>query len=236
MSDIRFSILCPTRKRPHNMELLTKSIIDTAHSPEVIEIIFYIDDDDDESLSKSRELSSHHNVRSIVGKRIVLSQMWNICHQHAVGEIFMHCGDDIIMRTSGWDSIVFNAFEEIHDKIAFVYGDDMNPGVIPNFGTHGFIHRNWTDTIGYFVPPYFSSDWNDTWLNDVAKMLNRHYQIPIQTEHMHPGAGKGVYDITHKERLERGRRDKVEQMYYAYHHERVRDAEKLAKFISDYST
>ncbi len=231
---MKISVLCPTRKRPQNMERLVKSIYKTSRDPDLIEVIFYIDHDDSDSSLKAEELKCEYNVHYIVGERIVLSQMWNECHQIASGEIFFHCGDDIIIRTDDWDKTVRDTFEIYHDKIVFVYGDDMNPGIPEDFGTHGFIHKNWTDTVGYFVPPYFSSDWNDTWLNDVAKALGRHHRIAIQTEHMHPGPGKATYDITHQERLARGSRDNVEYLYRSTIDQRQEDVYKLRDFIEGY--
>ena len=101
------------------------------------------------------------------------------------------------------------------------------------FGTHGFIHRNWADTVGYFVPPYFVSDYNDTWLNDVSKELGRHCFVDILTEHMHPGAGKHVYDETHLERLERHRLHDVDTLYCNMADKRHDDVLKLKMYIND---
>lgn len=231
MNEVDYSVLCPTRARPGNMERLCHSIYTTATEPEKIELVFYIDDDDEVSTDKARELDKDFRITYIIGRRIVLSKMWNECYSVSSGDYLFHCGDDIVMRTPGWDTIVRDKIDEFDDKIAFVYGDDMNPGVPAEFGTHGFIHRNWAKTVGYFVPPYFSSDWNDTWLNDVAKMINRHFFVDIKTEHMHPGAGKAEYDINHRERIQRGAVDGVAERYRSLGHEREQDAKKLQEFI-----
>ena len=233
---MKFSALCPTRKRPHFMENLAESIFSTVSDKNIVELVFYIDDDDTSSIEKAKELSEKFNIQFIVGPRGDgnLSQFWNECYKICKGDYLFHCGDDILMRTKNWDLIVSSKFDEFGDKIAFVYGDDGNPGTPLTFGTHGFIHRKWAETVGYFVPPYFSSDWNDTWLNDVALLIDRHFFVDILTEHMHPGAHKYHYDETHTERLERGRRDNVQAMYNGMISKRVEDSEKLKKFIDEY--
>lgn len=217
------SILCPTRNRPHNITRLWQSIEDTADDIKDIEMILYIDDDD----TSYDELKLPKNIKIVKGPRIVLSECWNRAYEKSKGDILFHCGDDIIMRTKGWDTIVKDTFNEYPDHIVFVYGDDG--GTATDFGTHGFIHRKWAETVGYFVPPYFSSDFNDTWLNDVAKIIRRHRRIDIYTEHMHPAFHKAELDITHQERLERHRNDRVDELYHSMGKQREEDANKLKK-------
>jgi len=224
------SILCPTRKRTEFMESVVSSASRFAFNREKVEVVFYMDDDDIQSHAKIEDLKERFlNISGIIGPRIVLSQMWNECYKACRGEILMHCGDDIIFKTQDWDRFVREKFDEFDDKIVFVYGSD---GIQPDsFGTHGFLHRNWVETVGYFVPPYFSSDFNDTWLNEVSTMIERHVHINIFTEHMHPAVGKGSWDETHLERLSRHKADNVENIYESRAQERISDAKKLKEFI-----
>ena len=119
------------------------------------------------------------------------------------------------------------------------HGDDHNHGDDgirkDDLATHGFVHKNWVNTIGYFLPPYFSSDKNDVWLTDVARRTGRLCKIDIFTEHLHPSVGKHDWDETHNERLERGRRDDVHVLYRSKQDERNRDAQKLKDFIYKHS-
>ena len=217
------SILMPTRQRPLNVFRLWQSVLETADDVSNIEMILYIDEDD----------HSYDDLEvpfiKVSGERIILSEMWNKCYEKASGDILMHCGDDIIFRTKGWDTIVSNKFKEYPDNIAFVYGNDGSHfnGV---FGTHGFIHRDWVEAVGYFVPPYFVSDYNDTWLNDVAKMIGRHIHVDIFTEHMHYLFGKAVIDKNTLDRLDRHNQNGgVESLYNSLEMQkkRLNDAEKL---------
>lgn len=223
------SVLVPTRNRPDSVKRLLNSALNTASfTPE---FIFYVDEDDTSSIDV---INDHDAVTQIiVGPRVVLSEMWNRCAELAQFDVMMHCGDDIVFRSDHWDELVLNEFDKVPDKILLVYGNDGFQG--EKLGTHSFIHRNWVETVGYFVPPYFSSDYNDTWLNEVAVALGRRVYVPeIFTEHMHPAAGKGVLDVTHQERLARHTRDNVENIYASKQDERFADVKKLQAFIATY--
>ena len=224
------SVLCPTRGRPSNMLRLAESIFSMASSKGEVELIFYIDEDDTVSKEKAEELVLRYPIKYMVGPRIVLSQMWNECYKLAStdSEIFHHCGDDVVFRTPQWNLRIEEEFEKVEDRILFVFGRD---GIVdsPVLGTHGFVHKNWVDVIGYFVPPYFEYCYNDTWLTEVATSLGRVRYLPeILIEHLHPCIGYPS-DATYAEGSAFGEvclqrwKDKVG--------ERKVDAEKLAAFI-----
>jgi hypothetical protein len=195
---------------------MTDSIVDTATHPELIEVITYIDDDDQsyDELDLFVDWNIVRGPRSHDGLVGNLSVMWNHCYEVSTGAIVMHCGDDIVFRTEGWDDVVRRAFADVPDNILFAFGrDGFQDG--NNFGTHGFIHREWVEAVGYFVPPYFVSDYNDVFLNDVAKAIGRHREIPIFTEHMHYINGKAEIDQNTRERLERHQSHRPDELYYS---------------------
>lgn len=213
------------------MKRMYNSAMETADKPELLEFVFYIDRDDHDTVAFCAN-TSWKNALARTGDRIVLSKMWNECCDASSGDILMHAGDDIVFRTQGWDTMVRKAFEDTPDKILFVHGDDLHWN--ERFGTHGFLHRNWVRAVGYFVPPYFSCDYNDTWLNDVANALGRRKFLPFVTEHMHPILKKGEWDTTHTERIARGQQDNVGLMYSEKQRERDEDVRKLKDFIHKY--
>lgn len=225
MSTPRISILCPTRGRPDNVRRLIESARATATGP--VEFVFYVDDDTTGSVPA---FECHQmSVGVITGPRICLSEMWNRCWEMARADVGMHCGDDIVFRTHGWDQAVLEAFEAVPDRIALVHCDD---GFNYGCATHSFLHRRWVDAVGYFVPPYFASDYNDLWLTEVAKKLGRKVYLPdVLTEHMHPAAGKGTWDRTHRERLARHKAEGVDQLYKDLVPKRREDVKKLRAAI-----
>lgn len=231
---MKISLLLPTRQRPEQFKRFCNSALAEAEQPDQVEIIAYVDDDDN-----SYDDLKLPNLKIIRGPRVVLSEMWNACWKEATGEIYGHMGDDIIFRTRGWDETVRFLFASYDDRIVFAYGEDGNgESERHQFGTHGFIHKNWTDTVGYFVPPYYVSDYNDTHLNDLAKALKRHVHIDIMTEHMHFSLGKSEIDQNTRDRLARHEKEKPEEIYYSKEkrHERLYDIEKLRTFIYEYKS
>jgi len=244
MSEL-ISILCPTRGRPEFMKEMVGTACDQSTRLPVfpnLQFIFYIDEDDSESISMKQDLKNYFqgdldvvHVDAVIGPRINLSEAWNRCYEKAEGDILFHAGDDLIFKTRGWDEMVRIQFRESKDKILFVGGQDGLHPPKNNFITHGFLHRNWVEVVGYFVPPYFSSDYNDTWLNELADRIGRKiYLKDLHIEHMHPLAGKHFWDRTHLERLERHRKDRPQDLYAEKAPERERDAEKLNQFIKDF--
>lgn len=213
------SILLPSRGRPANVARLWEST--EATTLDEWEMIVRLDDDD------PSDYPDLPGVTYLHGPRALLSTYWNECWEKAAGSIFMHAGDDITFETPGWDRIVRAAFPP--DGIAFVHGDDGNPDRVRalGFGTHGFLRREWPETVGYFVPPLFSSDFNDVWLNDIANALGRRVLVDILTEHHHPAFGKAGLDATHLERIERHQADDCDAIYVEHDWERIRDMKKL---------
>lgn len=226
-SGLKISILVPTRGRPKSMFRLVQSIHLT--SSVMPEVVFYVDNDDAESAEEARLLQKDFPIKLIVGPRITLSNCWNECYKAATGDIIMQAGDDLVFKTPGWDTQVINEFSSHPDKLIFLHGDDGAWG--DRFGTHGFLHRNWFNAVGYVLPPYFSSDFADKWLNDVANAIGRRVYLNFVTEHLHPLFGKAEWDKTHQERLARHCADNVEKLYEDLAPKRDEDVNKLRKAI-----
>lgn len=218
------SLLVPTRGRPNEFYRMATSALETATHVSRVEIVTYLDDDDPDVYCYQPVNGNFYHVRP----RILLSETWNYCYERAKGPIYMHCGDDIVFRTPGWDTVVRRTFAESEDKLILVHGDDCSPNT-DALATHGFLHRRWIEAVGYFLPPLFSSDWNDVWLTEVADMVGRRVKIPIVTEHMHYAFGKAEYDQTYQEREIRGSEDGVVELFKRTVADRQRDAALLRK-------
>ena len=218
------SLLCPTRNRPANVRRMIGSAADTVEDPRAVEFVFYCDDDAPGSVPA--DIAGMPGIKVITGPRIVLSAMWNECFAACTGEIAMQCDDEAVFRSDGWDTLVREAFGAVPDRIAFVHGSDGHQP--PDFGALGFLSREWVYAVGRFTPPYFSCDYGDTWINDVANAIGRRVFVPgLMIEHLHPIAGKAQWDATHGDRLARGGRDNVAALYASLAGEREADAAKL---------
>ncbi len=108
-----------------------------------------------------------------------------------------------------------------------MYGDDLSTN-FPELATHGFLHRRWVDTVGYFLPPLFSCDWNDVWISEVAQQIGRAVPLPgVVIEHQHHSFGKRDKDVTDSEREQRGADDQVVELFKRTKPQRLADAKKL---------
>lgn len=208
------SVLAPSRGRPAALQEMADSAHATAVGP--VEVVAYVDDDD------PADYSTVTGVRIVAGPRIVLSDCWNRLAAEATGSILGMGSDDIRFRTDSWDAKIRAAFALFADRIVFVYGRD---GIHDEkLGTHGFVHRRWVETVGYFTWPEFPADYADTWLHELAARVGRSVFLPdVYIEHLHFLVGKAEVDQTHRERL--ARRD--DGLWAALTDQRVADARKL---------
>jgi len=226
MSKCRFSILVPTRKRPHRLSAMYETARSTAHNPEDIELVYYVDEDD----HSYDELDLPNSLR-VDGPRKVLAQCWNDCWKNATGEYLGLIGDDIAFHTQDWDLKVDEMFQEQADRIMYVFGDDGTT-FGKSFGTHGFIHQNWAKTLGYFVPPYFVANYVDRWLNLCAESVGRLRYGGISLEHNHRGFNKAPDDETYRDGYKRF--GDAEAEWFKRQDELEADKQKLKEFIDAY--
>ena len=97
------SILCPTRGRPENVIRKVRSILSTSERPDLVEIIFYVDNDD---VSFPKTILKNGNVIVVNGPRMWLSILQNVLYSYPKGEILMYTGDDVVFETKNWDKII----------------------------------------------------------------------------------------------------------------------------------
>lgn len=230
------SIVFPTRNRPNNCNRIINSVKDTVSDERLnnIEFCLYIDDDDIITIPELENLKklTNMNIKYIQGPRICLSKMWNEAYEKlSKGNIIMQCGDDVIFRTCDWDLLVINKFNEYEDKLILVFGKDGIHN--ENLATLSFVHKNWIESSGFWLPPYFSSDYSDTWLNDVSSMINRRiFMDNLFFEHMHYCVNKAEIDQNTIDRLERHNIDNVSKIYEGKQDERNNHANLLLNKIN----
>jgi len=236
--EVDISITIPTRNRPDRLNQTIISIIETAFDMKRIQIVIRIDNDDNttiEYLSKL-ELINKYNFIIIKGeytKNIV--DLWNECYSKCDGGRIMMCADDVIFRTSNWDSILIRVMPFPNSKPYFVWGNDKNQE--HHLATLPIMSRYLIEKLGYFVPMGYRKEYCDTHLHDIMRKLEQigynimTYLPDVIFEHMHPFVGKAQWDLTYESRRKfvEGDADR----YKTYEKERNKEALELYRKIQD---
>ena len=201
---MKISLLIPTRKRVNNLKRLIQSVYTTASDPSNIQLAFYVDDDDTETIEFFKDEQIHKRFTNIFNTVIVVQprqetfgEINNILCRNTSHEILMLGADDIVFRTKNWDNLVISEFKKYPDGIALVFGYDgiQPPGTL---ATHSFISRKSTDILGYATPGDFGYNYADNWMTELYRQNDRLIYLPIYIEHAHWGVGKATYDETYK--------------------------------------
>jgi len=198
------SLLCPSR-RPESLRRLYESAVATANTDQW-ELCVYVDWAD--AGIQWNWLTGTPHLRYVVGPQQVLSNYWNCLARWAAGDIMGMLGDDVVMQSQGWDTLLERMFAEYPDRILFAFGWDGFRN--ETHGSHGFVSREWVNALGRFTTPGFSHDYADTWMNDVARAVNRWRYLPalVTAHHHHEHPSLGVeFDHVYCEGVERGQRD-----------------------------
>ncbi len=244
------SVLVPSRHRPE----LAKRLLDTINGTKKtdVEVKFYLNDNDP-TIEKYKQLLPE-NVY-IIGPDQSSCFSWNYLSTLARHDYCMLVGDDAQFLTTNWDQHIIDFFEnyEYKDKILYVCPRDMTgsdkrrwiknkvptdkPYKIethpsPIGAAHFVLHKNWINTVGYFLPPQFWHWHIDNWLTELAVRLGRAYVLP----HVQIQSKKMIDDHTGK-RI-RKEMNIIERDLDVWKRTRDRyltaDVEALQKFIKDY--
>ena len=190
------SILVPTRKRPENVLRLVKSATENASNQGTLEFVFYVDQDD-ETFPK---LDTKTRIKVIRGPRIWLSIIQNVLYANSTGDLLMYAADDILFESKNWDLVVKKEFQSYDDRILLVFGNDLGTHG-SSIAIHGFLHRNWIQTIGAFAAP-FRLSLTDLWHTENARILGRLVYLPdliIRHVHYRQGDQEADFDQTYKD-------------------------------------
>jgi len=171
------SLLCPSRGQPELATKMVNSAIELAGSP--IEIQLYLNEDDPKLQQYFNLIDSKYIS---VGPDRSPIYSWNIMAEQAKYDYLFLIGHDGWFETENWAPKIVKHFDNYPDKIAFVFpsveGQEWEGGhLTADHCPHFCIHKNWTKTLGYFLPPQFHHWYVDTWYREIAKMLGRYHRI-----------------------------------------------------------
>jgi hypothetical protein len=216
------SILTPSRSRPE----LAKRMMDSAFKSAgcEIDIKFYLNADD----PLLQDYLSFLNVTQyIIGPNQSTCYSWNLMAEKATHDILFLVGDDAQFDCANWGLKVINAFNQYPDKIACIY--PRAPSVGKKKNPHFCLHKNWINTVGYFLPPVFYHWYVDTWIREVAMSLGRFhliadFEMPIEN----------IKDVVNRTYHHSWMRERDDWIWDKTVHYRDADVALLQKFIENF--
>ena len=185
------SLIVPTRARTDLLDRLLASVLGTARRPERVEVVLYVDEDDEETLAyRRRDL----RIVKHVGPRTTMGRMTCACFRRSTEANIFLLNDDVVFRTPGWDEEVLAAVGQFPDGVALVYGNDLHQG--ERLPTFPILPRITCELLGGPCPQEYLRAYIDAHLLDIFLHLRRHghdrirYLPQVIFEHMHAEAGK----------------------------------------------
>ncbi len=228
------------------MRRLVEKCFETCLNPDVVEVVFGIDDDDEESIAMAKKLQEEFSSKNIEytvwpRKKYIFSDLMNQCSLPAKGDIFNLMSDDAHHDSKDWDKIAIDCFDSHPDKLILL---QTSGGLSQKTGLP-FMHKNWRTAAGYLLPPIFQGDWGDIWIADVIAAIGGDrfiYNQNITIRHLHAEQGQmekdETYHIHYKERMEQealGHSRDGDHPYHGWKGREMKDQEieKLRQFIQN---
>lgn len=234
----KISLLVPSRERLNLKLTLISSIITTASNINNIELIFGIDVDDPtrEIIYKISQAIPFVKIVDIQndGKFIGINKIWNLLYPQAEGDILGYVGDDMIFKTKNWDLELIKEFNSENcpaDNIKLVHCFD-GFRTRDEICVNAFIHKKYTDIIGYMCREDFLINWSDQWMYQTFKAFDRvKYRPDICIFHNHWIYGQRSKDAV-ADRMLSDNKDKIsDDLWYTLRPQRVKDVEKLSEYL-----
>jgi len=155
----KISVILPTRGRVNALTTAISSMLDNFSNENDIEVLLRFDDDDLDTLEAVKKQINDQRVKFIIGYKHGYAKAYHYVNELAAkstGEWIMFMSDDSILKTKNWDKEI----EKHNGQMVFL---------APNGKMHYPIFpRKVFEILGHIS----LSTHCDTWVADIAKMLN----------------------------------------------------------------
>jgi glycosyltransferase involved in cell wall biosynthesis len=195
----RISLLLPTRGRPHLIRRLFDSLAMCTDGLDDLEVILYLDDDDE----TSQEISDNRfSLTKIIGPRLSMGAYNTICLGRASGDLIMLMNDDVVVRTPAWDRTVGELARTIPDGIFLAYPNDLHIG--KRMCTFPILTKKACELLLRPYPEEYKTYFIDWHVFDIFKRFRAKgyprifYLENVVFEHCHYMAGKAQFDATYE--------------------------------------
>jgi len=234
----KISLLVPSRERLNLKLTLISSIITSVNDINNVELIFGIDADDPTLEIVHKISDSIPFVKIIViendKKFIGINKIWNMLYPHAEGNIFGYIGDDMVFKTRNWDKKILDEFNDDNlpnDKIKLVHCYDGYRDK-DEISVNAFIHKKYTEILGYMCKGEFLINWSDQWMYQTFKAFDRvKYRRDIHIQHNHWVFGQRSKDKVAERMLSDQHDRKSDALWYELVDERIADVKKLSEYL-----
>lgn len=176
------SVLIPTRKRPHLIDISVRSVLSQAHDPSRIEIVIAHDHDDTESqlyfssTAWTSLLEEYHAQAQVFETPAwgysSLHTYYNFLAGQCRGDWMLIWNDDALIRTPGWDSAV----DQHQDFVGMLHMITEN--YRPKFALFPLIPRAWIELFGCV-----GENPVDSWIHHVSMQAQAIQVIEPRTYH-----------------------------------------------------
>ena len=228
----KITVLLPTRGRPEVLEKSVQSLIDRASSPKDIEIMFGVDEDDNETTDYVKAKIAPYlqnagvEARANIFKPIGYENLHNYVNTLAgngTGEWLFFWNDDGLMVTEGWDEVI----DSYTGQFKLLAPKDNHNG--HPYAIFPVVPRDWYILIGHLS----QNAQNDAWLSHIAYMLDIFERIDVEFVHDRADITGNNDDETFKNRkyMEGNPQDPKDFSHPDMQNARVATAHKLAWFM-----
>lgn len=190
-------VIVPTRGRPAAALELAQAFKDTCTAD--THLVFAIDEDDPHWGRYPAVLgNTNATIRSAPAPSTMVKTLNAVAvsHAHASNTYAIgFMGDDHRPRTAGWDRAYLDALHALGTGI--VYGDDLlQHERIP---TQAAMTSDIVRALGHMAPPTLTHLFVDNYWRDLGAAAECLRYLPgVVVEHLHPYAGKAVWDEGHR--------------------------------------
>ena len=232
MTETTISILLPTRGRTTMLKRSIQSLIDTVKNPKHIEILFGLDEDDQEVLDYVKNeigpmlveagIEARGNVFKPLGYENLHTYV-NTLAGNATGEWIFFWNDDGIMTSENWDEII----ESYSGQFKLLAPKDNHNG--HPYAIFPILPKDWFILIGHLS----QNAQNDAWLSHIAYMLDIFERIDVEFIHDRADLTGNNDDETFKARkyMEGNPSDPNDFGHEAMQAARVATAHKIAWYL-----
>lgn len=196
---MNFSIIFPTRERPHLLMKYLQSLIATTHNILALEVLIAIDDDD----ASYDDMVMPDFVRVFRTKRSLnfSRDYYSMLAKEAKGAWIIGANDDAVSETLNWDLIAYDILKE---KPGVIYGwieDGLGEWRAKGHGDYccfPLLGREGVEALGYFFPARVPTWGADIWAKGLYDQVDSVVELPIVMRHLNYHNGTREQDMVSK--------------------------------------